>query len=309
MPSPSATAPSLAHRAQHTLFTAALHATARLDAATADRFGAALGRFGYRPLGIRRRLVENQIRASFPDRDDAWVRRTARACFEHLGRETVALLRMSRLTPDEMVARTEVINLELGDVAVRGGRGVVVVAGHLGNWEMGAAMMAARGYPVSAVVARQRNPLFDDWIVSVRERMGVEVIERSRASREALRALRRGNIVAFVADQNAGPGGVFVPFFGRLASTHRGPALMAVRTGAPLLLAVPIRCGEDRYCMRLEAVDVDRAGELDDVVHRLTAAFTARLEAAIRATPEQYLWLHRRWKTRPPAEQQPAITV
>jgi Kdo2-lipid IVA lauroyltransferase/acyltransferase len=309
MPPPPVPAPSFAHRVQHTLFTAALRATSRLDAATADRFGAALGRFGYRPLGIRRRLVEAQIRASFPERDDAWVRRTARACFEHLGRETAALLRMSRLTPDEMIARTEVINLELGDAAVRASRGVVVVAGHLGNWEMGAAMMAARGYAVSAVVARQRNPLFDEWIVSMRERMGVKVIERSRASREALRALRRGNIVAFVADQNAGPGGVFVPFFGRLASTHRGPALMAVRTGAPLLLAVPIRCGEDRYCMRLEAVDVDRAGELEDVVHRLTAAFTARLEAAIRATPEQYLWLHRRWKTRPPAEQQTAITV
>jgi Kdo2-lipid IVA lauroyltransferase/acyltransferase len=293
---------TLAHRVQHALFSGALRVTHGLGDETAARVGAAIGRLGYRPFRIRAAIVDAQIRAAFPDRDEAWVRRVARASFEHLGRETIALLRMSRLSREEILERTEVVGLERADEAVRAGVGVIVVAGHLGNWEIGAAMVACRGYPVDAVAQRQRNPLFDAWLVGARERLGVTVIERSQAPQRALRALRAGHVVAFVADQNAGRAGIFVPFFGRLASTHRGPALMAVRTGAPVFLALPLRAGQSRYRMTLEEIAVDRSGELDADVHRLTAAFTARLEAAVRASPEQYLWQHRRWKTRPPEE-------
>lgn len=299
----------LAHRVQHALFTSALHATNSLSDATAARVGAAVGRLGYRPLGMRRRLAEAQIRAAFPERDAAWVRRTALASYEHLGRETITLLRMTRLSADDLLARTEIVGLERGDAAVRAGGGVIIVAGHLGNWELGAAMVAVRGYPIDAIAQRQRNPLFDDWIVAARRRLGVKVIERSQAPKQALRSLRAGRVVAFVADQNAGRHGVFVPFFGRLASTHRGPALMALRTGAPVFLAVPLRSAENRYRMTLEEIVVDRGGDAEQAVHRLTAAFTARLEAAVRAAPEQYLWQHRRWKTRPPEELQTTEVV
>jgi Kdo2-lipid IVA lauroyltransferase/acyltransferase len=301
--------PGLGHRLQHALFTGALRASGVLSDAAAARAGAAVGRLGYSPLRFRRGLAEAQLRAAFPERDAAWIRRTARASFEHIGRETVTLLRMSKLDPDTLRARTEVAGLEAGDAAFRAGRGVVIVAGHLGNWELGAAMVAMRGYPIDAIVQRQRNPLFDDWIVGARRRLGVNVIERSQAPKQALRSLRAGRVVAFVADQNAGRHGVFVPFFGRLASTHRGPALMALRTGAPILLAVPLHIGEQRYRMTLEPIEVDRGGDGEEAVRRVTAAFTARLEAAIRTAPEQYLWQHRRWKTRPPEELPTARTV
>jgi KDO2-lipid IV(A) lauroyltransferase len=108
--------------------------------------------------------------------------------------------------------------------------------------------------------------------------------------------------VAFVSDQDAGRDGVFVPFFGRLASTHRGAALMAIRTGAPLFLGVPLRVAAGRYSIRVREIRTDRSGQLDDAVQRLTAAYTELLETAIRSAPDQYLWLHRRWKTRPPEE-------
>jgi Kdo2-lipid IVA lauroyltransferase/acyltransferase len=301
--------PTLGHRIQHTLFTGALAATNVLSDGAAVRFGAAVGRLGYRPIGLRRKVAEQQIAAAFPERDAAWVRSVARASFEHLGRETIALLRMSRMTPEVLLARTEVEGIERGDAAYREGRGVVIVAGHFGNWEIGASMIAVRGYRIDAIVQRQRNPLFDAWIVGARERLGVGVIERSQAPRQALRSLRAGHAVAFVADQNAGRSGVFVPFFGRLASTHRGPALMALRTGAPMFLAVPRRVGDNRYRMRLEEIVADRGGDQEAAVERITAAFTARLEAAIRAAPEQYMWQHRRWKTRPPEELPNAVEV
>jgi Kdo2-lipid IVA lauroyltransferase/acyltransferase len=302
MSAPQAAVPSLADRTQHTLFTGALAVTNALGDRAAARFGGAVGRLGYWPLGLRRDVAEKQIAAAFPERDAAWVQDIARRSFEHLGRETIALLRLSRLAPDALLELTGIDGLERGDAAYREGNGVVIVAGHFGNWEIGAAMMAVRGYRIDAIVQRQRNPLFDAWITAARQRLGVGIIERSQAPRLALRSLRAGHAVAFVADQNAGRSGVFVPFFGRLAATHRGPALMALRTGAPMFLAVPQRVSGNRYRMRLEEITVSRDGDQDTAVERMTAAFTAALEAAIRAAPEQYMWQHRRWKTRPPGE-------
>jgi Kdo2-lipid IVA lauroyltransferase/acyltransferase len=114
--------------------------------------------------------------------------------------------------------------------------------------------------------------------------------------------LRAGRAVAFVSDQDARGTGVFVPFFGRLASTHRGPALMAIRTGAPLFVGYAMRAADGSYVGGIEEITVSREGDMDEAVLRLTAAFTARLEALIRRAPEQYFWQHRRWKTRPPEE-------
>lgn len=138
----------------------------------------------------------------------------------------------------------------------------------------------------------------------------MRVIPRGRATREGVRSLRAGRVVAFVADQDAKGAGAFVPFFGRLASTHRGPALLALRTGAPLFVALGmVRTPEGGYRARVEEVEVERGGEVGDVVYRMTAAFTARLEAGVRAAPDQYFWQHRRWKSRPPEERVPVSPV
>ena len=305
-PVPRATA---AHRLEYLLFRAAAGLGLALGEAGAARLGGVLGGLAYRPLGIRRELVERQLRESFPERDDDWVRATARAAYVHLGREGFALLRLASLDPEEVRARTEIEGLDRFLDAVERGRGVVLVTGHLGNWEIGGSALAVRGVPLDVVAQRQHNPLFDRAITWARERLGMRVIERGRAPKEGLRALRQGRVVAFVADQDARRAGVFVPFFGRLASTHRGPALLALRTGAPLFLGSALRVPGGGYRIRLEEIAVETTGEMDDVVARWTAAFTARLEAAIREAPEQYFWFHRRWKTRPPEERAPAAPV
>lgn len=293
--------PTLAHRAEFALVRGGT-ALGRLLGGRAEALGGAIGSLGYRPLRVRRRLVEAHLRHAFPDADDAWIAHTALASYRHLGRETIAMLRMADLSRETLLARSSLDGLDALRAAVAQGNGVVVTAGHLGNWEIGAAILAAHGIPIDIIAQRQHNPLFDRAIIAARRRLGVGVIERSRAPRQALRALRNGRAVAFGADQNAGRTGVFVPFFGRLASTHRGAALMALRTAAPIFLAVPLRADRGRYHMRVEEVDVDRSGEQEPAIERITAAFTARLEAAIRTAPDQYLWHHRRWKTRPPGE-------
>ncbi|HEX6939037.1 MAG TPA: lysophospholipid acyltransferase family protein [Longimicrobiales bacterium] len=298
----SGRAPRLRHRIEYVLFRTAAAAAAIAGDAAAGRLMAAAGRLAYAPLGIRRRAVEAHLRRAFPERDDAWIRDTAAAAYAHLGREGAAMIRLASLDREHILARTEVEGLEAFRAALEPGRGIVLVTGHLGNWEIGGAALAARGIPIDGVAQRQSNPLFDRAIVAARERLGMRVIERSRAVREGLRALRAGRVVALVADQDARRAGVFVPFFGHPASTHRGPATLALRTGAPLFLGTALRSPHGGYRVRLEPVEVDRHGDPDDVVRRLTAAFTARLEAAIRAAPDQYLWHHRRWKTRPPEE-------
>lgn len=308
MSEPRATA---MHRLEYLAYRGVIAAGRLAGVRAAERLGAALGRLAYRPLGVRRRVVEENLRRAFPERDERWIHRIAAASYAHLGREAMSMLLLSTLRPEEVVERTRVEGLDEFRDALELGRGLVLVTGHFGNWEIGGAALAARGVPLDVIAQRQSNPLFDRSIVEARERLGMRVIERRAAPKEGLRALRRGRAVAFVADQDARGAGVFVPFFGRLASTHRGPALLALRTGAPLFLGTMIRVDGGSYQVRLEEIDVQRDGETEAAIERLTAAFTHRLELAVRASPAQYFWHHRRWKTRPdqePAAEAPGIT-
>lgn len=294
--------PTLKDRLEYAAFKGLTGAAARLTDQQAEAMGAALGRFGYKRLGIRARVVEDHLRFAFPERDEDWVRSTAMASYEHLGREMVTTLRLSHSSPADVIARVDhAVGRERFYEAFNEGRGLVLVGGHFGNWELGAASVAAQGYPIDAIYQPARNPQFNQAIVDARRRLGLELIPRAGASRVALEKLRQKHMVAFVADQNAGRTGVFVPFFGRLASTHRGAALLAVRSGAPMFFAAAIRQG-DRFYGITEEITASREGDLDVVVERLTAAYTAALEKLVRQWPDQYFWHHRRWKTRPPGE-------
>jgi Kdo2-lipid IVA lauroyltransferase/acyltransferase len=267
----------------------------------AGGIAAAMGRLAYRPLGIRRAVVEDQLRRAFPHRDDAWIQRTARAAYEHLGREGMMLLRLSRLGREDVLAATEVHGLDRLEAAVAAGTGAVLVTGHFGNWEIGGASVAARGVPLDVVAQRQANPHFDGLINRARERLGMTVIRRGGATKGALRSLRAGRVVALVADQDARRSGVFVPFFGRPASTHRGPAVLALRSGAPVFMGTAVRRDDGGYRVTIRPVPVPGpdTGEADERAGRLTAELAAALESAVREEPGQYLWHHRRWKTRP----------
>lgn len=308
------------HRVEYALVLAARAFDRLLGPRLAGGMAAAVGRLAYRPLGIRRAVVEDQLRRAFPERDDAWIRSTARAAYEHLGREGMMLLRLSRLGREDVLAATEVHGLEALEAAVAAGKGAVLVTGHFGNWEIGGASVAARGVPLDVVAQRQANPHFDRLINRARERLGMTVILRGGATKGALRSLRAGRAVALVADQDARRSGVFVPFFGRPASTHRGPAVLALRSGAPVFMGTAVRRPDGGYRVTIRPVPVPGLepgsesglepgaegrgggvgrGEADERADRLTAELAAALESAVREEPGQYLWHHRRWKTRP----------
>ncbi len=270
----------------------------RLPVSWAEAFGAALGRLAYR-LGWRTQVVKSQLAESFPEHDSVWVEGTARACYEHLGREAVAMATLPRFG---LEAVREGIEWSEGREEMAEsfaeGRGVVVVTGHFANWEIAGSGLAAFGYPVDAVAQRLRNRRLDRYVQNTRERLGMRLIDRAGAWDRLTASLRSGRIVAFVADQDARGSGVFVPFFGRPASTHRAPALLALRGEAPLLVAGVRRVGRRRYAgwaKRLEATGDTIAERVED----LTRQWSLELERQIRLSPEQYFWHHRRWKTKP----------
>ncbi|UCC71113.1 MAG: lysophospholipid acyltransferase family protein [Gemmatimonadota bacterium] len=267
---------------------------------SSERLGATLGRLAHR-LGWRRRVVEEQLGRAYPDRDETWVRRTARACFEHVGREWFTVPALVRLGLDEVRRRVELT--EGGDelrAAFEEGRGVVVVSGHLGNWELAGSTLAALGYPVDAVWQRLKNRQLSYFVKQMRERLGIGLIERTDAWGRLMGSLAAGRVVAFVADQDARERGVFVPFFGRLASTHRAPALLALRAGAPFLLGGVRRVGARRYEAFVVRLEPPAGADVKEQVVALTRMWASELERRIRLSPEQYFWHHKRWKTVPP---------
>lgn len=293
---------TLRHRVEYGLILLARGLDRLLGARRTETLAAGLGRLAYRPFGIRADVVEAHLRQAFPEHDDDWIRRTASEAYAHLGREGLSMLRLSRLTPADVVAATRVPpEIDALKAAVAAGTGAVLVTGHLGNWEVGGAAMAARGIPIDAVARRQANPYFDRLVNDARARLGIRVIPRHGATKATLRALKEGRVVALVADQDARAAGVFVPFLGRPASTPRGPAVLALRTSAPLFMATMVRDPDGGYRVRIEPIPVPTDGDFEGRVRRITAAFTRSLEAAVREHPSQYFWHHRRWKTVPPA--------
>ena len=291
---------SPAHRAEFALARSLERAVAALPERTADRFGAAVGR-RIHSLGIRRETVTENLRIAFPEATEEWIAATRLAAYEHLGREAAAMLRLSKLDARAVVERTTTSGWDEVKDALSLGRGLLLVTGHYGNWEIAAATVASRGVPIAAIVRRQGNRLVDERLQQLRNNLGVETMYQGQAPARVPRILRSNGVVGIVGDQDARRSGVFVPFFNRLASTHRGPALFALRLGAPVFSCIARRLpGDDvRYEVVGRRVEYERTGDLDRDVLALTTELASRLEKDVRVAPEQYFWFHKRWKTRP----------
>jgi KDO2-lipid IV(A) lauroyltransferase len=273
-PPPRATA---AHYAEYLALRGALAAMRPLSVTRAGAIGARVATFGYRPLGIRREVVERQLAASFPERDRNWVERTARAAYAHLGRVAAEAALLPLRGRKHVLALFEgADNWKLVEEARAAGTGILFVTGHLGNWELAGAYVAARGIPVDAVARHMANPLFDRYLTRTRERIGMRIVYDERAVAQVPRAIRAGRGVAMLTDQETvGLASTWVPFFGRPAKTPRGPAVFALRLGAPLIFGCALREASGLYRMSFEAVPVERTGNLDADVDRIVAAYTA----------------------------------
>jgi KDO2-lipid IV(A) lauroyltransferase len=294
--------PTVAHRAQYLLLRGIVAVLSSIPLEWARRVGAGIGLFGYWPLGIRRRVVERQIAAAFPGLGDAQVRALSRRSFAHLGRLGIETALVSRRGPDAVIAMFD----GEGDFALvrerlAEGRGLIAFTGHVGNWELAGACLAARGVPLDAVARRMNNRLFDVYINQARSSVGMHIVYDSDAVRRIPRAIKEGRAVGLIADQGVlGLASTFVPFFGRPAKTPRGPAVFALRFKVPILFVSAMLQPSGKYRLCVEEIPVVETGDRDADVDATVAAFTRALERTIRRYPEQYFWHHRRWKRQPP---------
>lgn len=293
--------PTLAHYAEYAALRGTVGALHRLGWRNAGAVGAALGAFGYRPLGVRRGVVERQIAAALPELSAGEVQQVARAAYEHLGRVTIEAAILPALGPDNVLGLfEEPSGWEHVDAAQAAGKGMLLVSGHIGNWELGGAYIAARGIGIDVVARRMGNPLFDQYVTATRTHLGMHVVYDADAVRRIPRATREGRAVALLVDQGVkGLASSYVPFFGRPAKTPRGPAVFALRLGVPTIFAAVVRQPSGKYRFFFEPVAVHETGDRERDIDATVAGYTAQLERFVRGAPEQYFWHHRRWKRQP----------
>ncbi|GAB1340971.1 lysophospholipid acyltransferase family protein [Gemmatimonas sp.] len=298
-PSP---APTFSHRLEYAATRTAVAVLRLLGWRAASAVGGVLGRLAYRPFGIRAGVVERQIAAAFPEFTADKVREYAARSYESLGRTSIETAILPGTSREEILARVErVEGWEHIDAALAKGKGLIAVTGHLGNWELGGAYVAARGVGIDAVVRGAANKLFEAYVTRTRSEAGVHVVHDKDAVRRAPRALRENRMVALVADHDAlGLASTFVPFFGRPAKTPRGPAVFALRFDAPTVFIAIVRQPSGRYAFLVEPVTVTPTGDRDADVDAIVLRYTQMLEAKVREYPEQYFWQHRRWRRQPP---------
>lgn len=293
-------APTVQHRLEYAAIRGVIAVLSLLPVRVAANFGGWLGRLAYKPFGIRARTVEAQLRFAFPHFTDDEVRRTALAAFDNLGRTSIESAVVTARGPRAIREYCPIEGIEHLEAVRAAGTGALIVAGHTGNWELAGATIAAHGFKFSAVARHMGNPLFERYLTRVREASGLTVIFDDQAVRAVPRAVKEGHCIGLLADQGVlGLASTFVPFFGRLAKTPRGPAVFALRMQVPVLFAVGVRDERGRPRLVVEPMPVTVTGDREHDTETLVAQYTKRLEAHVTRYPGQYFWQHRRWKWQP----------
>ncbi|MBI3813914.1 MAG: lysophospholipid acyltransferase family protein [Nitrospinae bacterium] len=246
-----------------------------------------------------RKTALSNLRASFPEKHDTEITGVAKDVFKNIGSIVAEMARVLKDGNKWLEKAVIYEGMENLTGAIKKGNGALIMTGHIGNWEIGA--LAGKDYKLNFVVRTLDNRFLNKIIYKIRTTFNSGVIEKKNAVREILRCLKRNELVAILMDQNTSRDeGVFVDFFGRKACTTPVIATLAMRTGAPVLPIFAIREGTGKIKIIVgEAIEVIPSGDYQEDIERYTAVFTGIIESVIRKYPDQWLWLHRRWKTKP----------
>ncbi len=254
-------------------------------------------------LDRRHRIIAGRnLALAFPDMDPLERDRIIRGVFRNLGRVVAELFFISRFNRQNMDQYLWIEGMENLERAAKKGKGVLFLTAHFGNWEwMAAAFPILSGRTCHVVVRPLDNRFFNTVVDRLRTWTGNRTIPKQKSMGRILRVLKEGGIVGVLLDQNVDwREGVFVKFFGELACTNTGMALLALKTGAAVLPAFNIRQGDGRYRVVIEPeLSLIRTGDKNLDVEKNTELFTRVIERYVRAYPDHWLWLHQRWKTRP----------
>jgi Kdo2-lipid IVA lauroyltransferase/acyltransferase len=262
-------------------------------------FGTALGELFYAALHQYRRVARANLRRAFGETwSEEEIGRMVRRNFRHCGQTLAEFMAMPHWTHREIEERVELRGTYYLEAALAQGNGALLVTAHYGNWELMATRIARAGYPVNVIARDADDPATNALINWIRGGCGYRVISRRYATRPSLECLRRNEALGILLDQNTSAGEIYVDFFGHPAATAPGPAILARRTGAPLIPLFDRRRADGTHVVEFHPpIEWVATGDREQEVLEITARLTQAIERQIRADPAQWFWIHNRWKT------------
>lgn len=298
------------HRLEYLVVAGLTAFVQRLPQRAALALGSAIGWVAHLVDRRHRQIALENLAEIYPERAPQERARIARAVFRHFGRKLIEVLRFSALTPEQMLASVEFVGDQRTSEAYARGRGLIFITGHFGFWEIHALVHALR-HPPNAVVARALdNPLLDDMLTWMRGRTGNTVIDRKGGLRRILRTLHANQGVAILIDQHIlSTDAVQVDFLGRPAATTSAVAAFALKTGAAVMPVFALPLDDGRYRLIYEPFVEPPDPDSPDAVRELTQRCSRVLEKYVRAHPELWLWMHRRWRDDLPTSDAPTLRV
>lgn len=264
--------------------------------------GRVMALFTYFVLQIRVGVVKNQLHLAFPQKSKKEISSLARKTYINLAYNAIEFVWFAGKSFPELRRYIKISGLENIEKALSYKKGTILIMGHLGNWELGAQVIEAYTCKLYAVIQKQRNPYFNEFINYIRTdggRLASHLIPKKYALRGIIQALRKNCMVLMLADQHAGKKGVIVDFFGMPASTPQGIARITLNQGCPVLFAACIRNSNGKFFLHITkpCLFIPRQSMAEDVVV-YTQQFTSLLEKWIMRYPTQWFWLHKRWRVK-----------
>jgi KDO2-lipid IV(A) lauroyltransferase len=261
--------------------------------------GGILGGLIYYIDSKHRKIAFNNLKESFKEKSDKEIISIIKKLYKNIGKSFVEFVSLPKLNKERLLKLVKIEGKENLENAISKGKGVIVIVSHFGNWELVGAVYPLFG-PSSAVAFPQSNKWVDKLINKYRRATGLKILYTGNAIKDLIRSLRKKEIIGLLADQDAGGEGVFVEFFGRYASTHKGPVVLSLKTGAPVILTFLIREKDNTHRLVIEKeIDIVKTNNFEEDVKVNTTKWVKILEDYIRKYPEQWFWVHRRWKTKP----------
>lgn len=271
----------------------------------ASDIGGLIGRLGYALDSKHRNITLRNLRMAFPDSDQKRLINIAKNAFENFGRSTAEIIHTAARKPASInkiiFRRITVEGKEYLDNAIKNGKGLIYLTGHFGNWELLGITLGTNECPYNVIVRPLDNPKIDRLVTGMRGITGGNIMPKKNILLDVLKRLKKGEGLGILIDQNTSrESGVFVDFLGTPAATSKGPAIIAMKSGATVLPTFLIREGKYRYrLMYGKEVLLHKSGDSERDIFMNTELFTNILESYIRQYPEQWFWMHQRWKTRP----------
>ncbi len=286
------------HIVEYILFQVFAYIVQLLPLSIVRKTGSAIARFGYPLLKSRRNIALQNLRYAFPEMEESVRQQIALQSFKSVSVTFLELLWHPNFTKALIKESVQIENFGLLKQFQEKKRGIIFLTAHYGSWELASqAITVYSDTPVCTIAKPQSNPLVDRKITRWRELFGLKIVPMGISIRDILKTLQEGGIVALAADQSAPKESVMVNFFGRCVPTFQGPSIFSLKTGATIILGCTVRQENGNYTMRFVHVPSDDLnGVSDENILELTRRQVQMTEVIIRQKPEQWMWMHKRWK-------------